>query len=75
MTDPITEVPVLVSDLVALKDMISTAYYKSVAEDMIDAYKKLNQRVTHSAFTKALEAQMNKVDTYIEQAREEEDDE
>lgn len=73
MPDPITEVPVLVSDLVSTRDMLSTSCHKSIAEDMIADYKRLNQRVTHSALTLALQKQIAKLDEYIELAREDDE--
>lgn len=71
----IDEVPVLVTDMQAMKEALETAYHKSTAEDILAGYSKLNQRISYSPLTKLLEAAVIKANAYLTAAEKEESDE
>lgn len=65
-----SEVPVLVSDLENLKTLLDSVYGQSQASDIVDSYRKLNNRFQWSAMTRALEAEIARIEAYIASADE-----
>lgn len=67
---PVNETLVLLSDLERMKEALETAYHKSTAEDILNSYPKLAQKVMPSPLTKLLEGAVIKAGAYIDKAGE-----
>ena len=63
--DEIAQVTVLVSDLDIIRAALTSAYYQNETLDMVDQYRKLNNRPQPSPMTKALQGAVAKVENYI----------
>lgn len=64
-------VVVLVDDLHTLKMTLTSAYNEHEARDLADNYRKLNNRVQLSAMTRSLGEMIATVDSWIEEAQQE----
>jgi len=73
--DELQQVSVLVSDLEVIRAALTSAYYQNETLDMVDQYRKLNNRPQPSAMTKALQGAVGKVENYIQIAIIQEEDE
>jgi hypothetical protein len=67
----VPQVSVLVEDLEVIRAALNNAYYQNTALDLLDSYRKLGQRQSHSAMTKALQGCIAKVENYLALAEEE----
>ena len=78
--EELQQVSVLVTDLEIMRAALTSAYYQNETLDMVEQYRKLNNRPQPSAMTKALQGAVGKVENYIalsiiEEVDEEESDE
>lgn len=70
-----TEVPVLLSDLELLAGLLITLANQHEAQDLVDQYRKLDNRNRRSPLTVAIGNGLDKVEAYIASAQEPEADE
>lgn len=61
----------LLSDLELLRGLLTTLYNQHEAQDLVDNYRKLDNRLRLSALTRAIGDSLAKVEAYIEQAEDE----
>lgn len=67
------ETPVLLTDLVLMRDVLNTLYNAHSAQDLVDQYRKLDNRNRRSPLTNAIDGVLSKVEAYIKAATEEEE--
>lgn len=59
------EVPVLRSDLQGMLDLLNALYSQHFAQDLVEQYRKLDNRNRRSPLTLAIDTQRQKVESYI----------
>jgi hypothetical protein len=69
----VPQVLVLVEDLEVIRAALNNAFYQNTTLDLLDSYRKLGQRQSHSAMTKALQGCVAKVEYYIASVEEEDE--
>lgn len=72
--DVTDDIPVLVMDLEIIRSALNVAHMQSMSQDLSDQYRKLSNRQQYSAMTKALEGSLAKVDAYLSQLDEDENE-
>ena len=73
MDTELQQVSVLVSDLEVIRAALTSAYYQNETMDMVEQYRKLNNRSQPSPMTKALQGAVGKAENYIQLAMTEEE--
>lgn len=67
------EVPVLRSDLQSVLDLLNALYSQHFAQDLVEQYRKLDNRNRRSPLTLAIDTQRQKVESYMTHAMTEEE--
>lgn len=75
MAAVLTDVPVLLSDLELIRGLLNTLYNQHHAQDIVDQYRRLDNRNRRSPLTNAIAEGLTKVEGYVENAQQEDDDE
>lgn len=68
------EVAVLRSDLESLQGLLSTVLNQHMAQDLVEQYRKLDNRNRRSPLTIAINDGLSKVEAYIAAADDEDED-
>lgn len=68
------DVPVLLTDLELLRGLLATLYNQHEAQDLVDQYRKLDNRARMSPLTRAIADGLGKVESYIDAAAQQEAD-
>jgi len=69
MPDPVEEVVAQTSDIKTIHEALNAAYYKSISEDMVEAYRQLDNTGRTSPQTAQLETALGKATAILELAK------
>lgn len=69
MPEPAEEVVAQTADIQTIHDALNTAYYKSISEDMVEAYRQLDNNGRTSPHTSQLETALGKAAAILELAK------
>lgn len=64
MTEP-DEITVLRSDLHGVADLLNALYSQHFAQDLVEQYRKLDNRNRRSPLTVAIDTQRQKIESYV----------
>lgn len=62
------KITIELADLELARDALNTAHYKSLSEDMNDAYRQMDTRGKTSPLTKHFEKASEKINAYVRNA-------
>lgn len=65
MSEPVSEILVLIDDLEVFRAALNSAYHAQMAMDLWDQYRKLSVRSQTSPMTKALESALERIEAIM----------